>query len=156
MHKTSPLVSIIIATYNRSNILKYTISTVLKQNYQHFEILVIGDHCTDDTESVINSFDDKRISFYNLEENFGEQSYPNNFGFQKSKGELIAWLNHDDLKHIMSSSAFYRWRKQLLAYGIDIATASPKEKNNVIPLMRVLEAEPVGIPSWAYERNLVA
>ena len=67
-----------------------------------------------------------------------------------------AWLNHDDLKHIMSSSAFYRWRKQLLAYGIDIATASPKEKNNVIPLMRVLEAEPVGIPSWAYERNLVA
>ena len=97
MHKTGPLVSIIIATYNRSNILKYTISTVLKQNYQHFEILVIGDHCTDDTESVINSFDDKRISFYNLEENFGEQSYPNNFGFQKSKGELIAWLNHDDL-----------------------------------------------------------
>ena len=97
MHKTKPLVSIIIATYNRSNILKYTISTVLKQNYQHFEILVIGDHCTDDTESVINSFDDKRISFYNLEENFGEQSYPNNFGFQKSKGELIAWLNHDDL-----------------------------------------------------------
>ncbi len=97
MHKTKPLVSIIIATYNRSNILKYTISTVLKQNYQHFEILVIGDHCTDDTESVINSFDDKRISFYNLEENFGEQSYPNNFGFQKSNGELIAWLNHDDL-----------------------------------------------------------
>ena len=75
MHKTSPLVSIIIATYNRSNILKYTISTVLKQNYQHFEILVIGDHCTDDTESVINSFDDKRISFYNLEENFGVRHF---------------------------------------------------------------------------------
>lgn len=97
MNSTNPLVSIIIATYNRSNILKYTISTVLKQDYQNFEIVVIGDCCTDDTQEVVNSFDDKRISFHNLEENFGEQSYPNNIGFQKSKGDLIAWLNHDDL-----------------------------------------------------------
>ena len=67
-----------------------------------------------------------------------------------------AWLNHDDLKHIMSSSAFYRWRTQMLKYGIDISSKSPKEKNNVIPLIRVLEAKPVGIPDWAYERNLVA
>lgn len=67
-----------------------------------------------------------------------------------------AWLNNEDLKQIMSSSAFYRWRKQLLSYGIDIATPSPKEKNNVIPLLRVLEAQPVGIPDWAYEKGLVA
>ncbi|NBA84913.1 glycosyltransferase [Emticicia sp. CRIBPO] len=93
----TPLVSIVISTFNRSNILKYTIATVLKQTYQHFEIIVIGDHCTDDTEEVVNSFADDRISFYNLEENFGEQSYPNNIGFQRSKGELLAWLNHDDL-----------------------------------------------------------
>ncbi|WP_223235482.1 phage/plasmid replication domain-containing protein [Acinetobacter baumannii] len=44
----------------------------------------------------------------------------------------------------------------MLKYGIDISTKSPKEKNNVIPLIRVLEAKPVGIPDWAYERNLVA
>ena len=67
-----------------------------------------------------------------------------------------SWLNGDDLKRIMSSSAFYRWRTQMLKYGIDISSKSPKEKNNVIPLIRVLEAKPVGIPDWAYERNLVA
>jgi II/X family phage/plasmid replication protein len=44
----------------------------------------------------------------------------------------------------------------MLAYGLDISTKSPKEKSNVIPLVRVLEAKPVGIPDWAYERNLVA
>lgn len=66
------------------------------------------------------------------------------------------WINGDDLKQIMSKSAFYRWRTEMLKYGIDIATPSPKEKSNVIPLIRVLEAKPVGIPDWAYEKNLVA
>lgn len=67
-----------------------------------------------------------------------------------------SWLNGDDLKQIMTKPTFYRVRKQLEKYGIDIATASPKEKTNVIPLIRVLEAKPVGIPDWAYEKKLVA
>lgn len=67
-----------------------------------------------------------------------------------------SWINHDDLKSLLPKNTFYRYRRELLKYGIDIATASPKEKNNVIPLMRVLEAEPVGIPYWAYEKGLVA
>lgn len=67
-----------------------------------------------------------------------------------------AWLNGDDLKSILSRPTFYRYRTQMLKYGIDISTKSPKEKNNVIPLIRVLEAKPVGIPDWAYEKGLVA
>ena len=67
-----------------------------------------------------------------------------------------SWLNGDDLKQIMTKPTFYRVRKQLEKYGIDIATATPKEKTNVVPLIRYLKAEPVGIPDWAYERNLVA
>ncbi len=97
VYKYPILVSVIISTYNRSNVLKYTISSVINQTYPHFEIIVIGDHCTDDTEEVVHSFADPRITFHNLEENFGEQSYPNNVGYSKSKGGLVAWLNHDDL-----------------------------------------------------------
>lgn len=67
-----------------------------------------------------------------------------------------AWLNGDDLKAVLPRPTFYRYRKQILEYGVDISTKSPKEKNNVIPLIRVLEAKPVGIPDWAYEKNLVA
>ena len=67
-----------------------------------------------------------------------------------------SWLNGDDLKQIMTKPTFYRVRKEMEKYGIDISTKSPKEKSNVIPLIRVLEAKPVGIPDWAYERNLVA
>ncbi|MDN5691814.1 MAG: phage/plasmid replication protein, II/X family, partial [Acinetobacter sp.] len=67
-----------------------------------------------------------------------------------------AWLNGDDMKAILSRPTFYRYRTQLLKYGVDISTKSPKEKSNVIPLIRVLEAKPVGIPDWAYEKGLVA
>jgi II/X family phage/plasmid replication protein len=67
-----------------------------------------------------------------------------------------AWLNGDDMKALLSRPTFYRYRSQLLKFGVDISTKSPKEKSNVIPLIRVLEAKPVGIPDWAYEKGLVA
>ena len=67
-----------------------------------------------------------------------------------------AWLNGDDLKQILPNGTYYRSKSGLQKYGIDISTKPPKEKNNVIPLIRVLEAKPVGIPDWAYEKNLVA
>lgn len=67
-----------------------------------------------------------------------------------------AWLNGDDLKSVFTHRTFYRVRKEMEKYGIDISTKSPKEKTNVIPLIRVLEAKPVGIPDWAYEKGLVA
>ena len=67
-----------------------------------------------------------------------------------------AWLNGDDLKQILPNGTYYRSKSGLQKYGIYISTKPPKEKNNVIPLIRVLEAKPVGIPDWAYEKNLVA
>jgi II/X family phage/plasmid replication protein len=69
-----------------------------------------------------------------------------------------AWLSGEDLRLELSKPTFYRIRKQLKEYDIDIALVRDVEKplNNVVPLIRVLEAEPVGIPDWAYEKNLVA
>lgn len=69
-----------------------------------------------------------------------------------------AWYNGDDLRQILSRPTFYRYRKQLKEYDIDISILRDveKEPNNVIPLIRVLEAVPAGIPDWAYEQGLVA
>ena len=68
------------------------------------------------------------------------------------------WLHGYDLRQDLSRPTFYRIRKQLKEYDIDIALVRDVEKplNNVVPLIKVLEAEPVGIPDWAYEQNLVA
>jgi hypothetical protein len=92
-----PRVSVIIATYNRSDVLRYAIASVQFQTFDDWELIVIGDGCTDDTASVMTEFKDPRIRFVNLPENLGEQSGPSNRGFEMARGELIAYLNHDDL-----------------------------------------------------------
>jgi glycosyltransferase involved in cell wall biosynthesis len=51
-----PEISVIIATYNRSNVLALTIRTVLWQTFPDWELIVVGDHCTDDTEDVVRGF----------------------------------------------------------------------------------------------------
>jgi glycosyltransferase involved in cell wall biosynthesis len=93
----TPQVSVVMATYNRSNVLRYAIQSVLDQSFADWELLVIGDACTDDTADVVASFSDPRIRFVNLATNAGEQSVPNNEGVRLSRGRYIAFLNHDDL-----------------------------------------------------------
>ena len=97
--KSKILVSVIIPTYNWSNVLKLAISTVLWQTHQNFEIIVVGDACTDDSEEIVKSFNDSRIKWFNLETNHGAQSVPNNIGVEMARGEYIAHLGHDDLWH---------------------------------------------------------
>jgi glycosyltransferase involved in cell wall biosynthesis len=98
MESSTPLVTVIIATYNRAETLKYAIESVLWQTYKNFELWVIGDCCTDHTETIVRSFgSDHRVNWYNLPQNSGYQSKPNNEGIRRAKGELIAYLNHDDI-----------------------------------------------------------
>lgn len=114
MHR-SPRVSVIIPTYNRSAVLRYAIRSVLAQTFADFELLVIGDGCTDDSEAVVKAFGDSRIRWSNLPQNTKHQSAPNNEGLRQARGELIAYLGHDDL-----------WLPQhldLLTKGLDLANA---------------------------------
>jgi glycosyltransferase involved in cell wall biosynthesis len=93
----SPRVSVIIATYNRSEVLRYAIASVLDQTMDDLELLVVGDGCTDDSEQVVAAIGDPRLRWINLPVNTGHQSGPNNRGLQEAKGEFVAYLGHDDL-----------------------------------------------------------
>ena len=67
------------------------------------------------------------------------------------------WEQGQDLRRFYSKTAFYRWRSRLLEYGIDISILKDKEEqSNVVPMIRYLEAVPMGIPDWAYQKGLVA
>lgn len=66
----------------------------------------------------------------------------------------LAWKDGHDLRAIYSRPTFYRYRNKLLAYGIDIANVQSRDPSNVVPLIRVLEAKPVGIPEWALTPDL--
>jgi len=94
---TTPRVTVIIATYNWSTVLPHSIASVLEQTFDDFELLVIGDGCTDDSANVVTRIDDPRVRWHNLPANTGHQSGPNNEGIRRARGNVIAYLGHDDL-----------------------------------------------------------
>jgi glycosyltransferase involved in cell wall biosynthesis len=90
----TPLVSAIIPTFNRGWILNEAIQSVLDQTYQPMEIIVVDDGSTDDTRDILDSFGDGITVLY--QENRGV-SAARNLGIKHSHGELIAFLDSDDL-----------------------------------------------------------
>src|SRR3954471_8288451 len=94
----APLVSVIIPTWNRAPMLRLAIATVLAQDLAggDFEVLVIGDACTDDSAAVVASFADPRLHWHNLAQNSGSASVPTNAGLRRARGRYIAHLGHDD------------------------------------------------------------
>lgn len=93
----TPRVTVITAAYNCSRALAVTIQTVLAQTMRDFEYHVVGDGCTDDSESVVRRFADPRLHWTNLPGNSGSQSAPNNEGLRRARGEYIAYVGQDDL-----------------------------------------------------------
>jgi glycosyltransferase involved in cell wall biosynthesis len=92
-----PLVSVVIATYNWSSVLRCAITSALRQTYPRLEVIVVGDGCTDDSAEVVASFADERVRWHNLPENSGSQTTPNNVGTELARGEYIAYHGHDDV-----------------------------------------------------------
>jgi glycosyltransferase involved in cell wall biosynthesis len=92
-----PTTSVVIAAYNAGHLLRYAIGSVRLQDRDDWEIVVVSDHSTDDTEAVVASFGDERIRFIDLPENSGQQATPNNVGVRAARGEYLAFLNQDDL-----------------------------------------------------------
>lgn len=90
---TNPLVSIIIPTYNRAEILKDAINSVLKQTYPNKQIIVVDDGSIDDTRDVVSQF--TGVS-YIYQEN-GGQSKARNTGLLHAQGVYIASLDSDDV-----------------------------------------------------------
>jgi len=106
----NPLISIYIPTYNRAQLLKErAITSVLNQTYENFELIIVSDGSMDNTKEVVESIDDKRIRFYEIERKrphhnydsekdwFISASYPANFALDKVKGEWIAKIDDDDI-----------------------------------------------------------
>lgn len=96
--KEMPLISIIIPTYNRANSILNTISSVLKQTYQNFEIVIVDDFSSDfeTLSDVIKNLEDERIRLLRHNKN-RHGSAARNTGIKAAKGEFIALLDSDDV-----------------------------------------------------------
>lgn len=93
--KSEPLVSVILPTYNRGHLLRESIFSVLNQTYRNFELIVVDDGSTDETASVVAAIADSRIR-YVYQQN-GGRSKARNHALSLAQGELIAFLDSDDI-----------------------------------------------------------
>lgn len=88
-------ISVIIPTYNDSRHIKSAINSVLNQSFKDFEIIVIDDGSTDDTGQILNEYIEFGKIKYFFQRNMG-QSVARFDGLNRSKGEMVAFLDSDD------------------------------------------------------------
>ena len=90
------LVSVIMPTYNCGRFIKESIDSVLAQTYENWELLIVDDYSTDETETIVSTYNDQRIHYLRNTSNMGA-ALTRNKAIREAKGRYIAFLDADDL-----------------------------------------------------------
>ena len=109
----APAVSVIVPTYNRAALLERALASVLTQDFEDFEVLVIDDASTEDVRSVVAGFADPRLRYLRQPENRGVAA-ARNLGMASASGRYFAFLDSDD-----------EWLPGKLAAQVSLMMASP-------------------------------
>ncbi len=105
-----PLISVIMPTYNHERFIGKAIESALNQTYKNLDLIIIDNYSADDTEKIVVSYKDDRISYLKFRNN-GIIAVSRNYGIKHSHGEYIAFLDSDDIWHKE------KLEKQLLHFG---------------------------------------
>ena len=93
------LISIIIPSYNRAELISHTLKSVIQQTYKNWELIIVDDGSLDNTREVVKPFlNDDRIFFVDRpKDRLRGGNAARNYGMKLAKGEYIKWLDSDDL-----------------------------------------------------------
>lgn len=91
----NPLVSICVPAHNAQKYLQATLNALCNQSYSNYEIIIVDDHSTDDTSTIIKNYKNPHIKLFGTH-NYGAAA-ARNVAFKHSKGELILFFDADDL-----------------------------------------------------------
>ncbi|TDU39517.1 glycosyl transferase family 2 [Gelidibacter sediminis] len=127
----TPYFSIIIPLYNKETHIKSTIQSVLDQTFQDFEVIVVNDGSRDGSKSVLASFSDDKIYYYE-QENQGV-SASRNLAISKAKSNYIALLDADDLWEPTYLETIYQLIQSFPEYYVFATSVLIETPNDVIP-----------------------
>lgn len=100
LKKKSPLVSVLVTTFNRKELVKRCVDRILNQTYQNIELIIIDDASTDGTETLLSRIKDERIKYIknkkNLGSEFGDRIHINKFVNELSTGKYFVYVCDDD------------------------------------------------------------
>ena len=136
-----PLFSVIIPVYNRTELLKRAVGSVLRQDFADFEVLVVDDGSADDIRSIVAGFADVRIRYFR-QANRGA-SAARNAGIEQARGEYVAFLDSDDIylpHHLATMLAILRSVPDAVAYSPIVATRG-KNGNFIKPPRAIARGE---------------
>lgn len=135
-----PLVSVIISTYNRKNLLPVAIKSVLNQTMSNFEIIVVNDNGVD-VQDIINSFKDSRIKYINKKVNQGLGAARNS-GLDIAKGRYVNFLDDDDgfySFHLETLVTYLMKTKEKIAYSDCVCHVQKvNDKGEYITINRII------------------
>jgi glycosyltransferase involved in cell wall biosynthesis len=120
-------VDVIIPTYNRSQFLQAAIASVLKQTFGDFTLFVVDDASEDDTRSIVESFNDKRIKYIRHAVNRGE-AFARNTGVSNTSAAFVAFLDDDD-----------EWLPKKLELEFDLLKNSPEKVGGVYSGLLIID-----------------
>lgn len=110
--------SLIIPTYNRASFIRRTLESALCQEFDSFEIIVVDDGGSDNTQEIIESIGSEKIIYYRKEN--GERGAARNFGCAKARGQYITFLDSDDIlypNHFKEAYSYLSQRKDVISYA---------------------------------------
>lgn len=96
IEREAGLVSIIMPSYNTASFIEETIQSVLNQTYTNWELIIVDDCSTDNTDEVLENIKDSRIRYFKNDKNSGA-AVSRNKALREAKGQWIAYLDSDDL-----------------------------------------------------------
>ena len=126
-----PLVSVVVAAYDCERYIAATLDSALAQDHEPVEVIVVDDGSTDSTAEIVERYDVRLVARPN-----GGQGAAKNTGIAASRGDLIAFLDHDDL-----------WAPQKISTQVEALAAAP-EAAGVVARLEVLLEPGLPHPEW--------
>jgi glycosyltransferase involved in cell wall biosynthesis len=107
--------SIVIPTYNRADLIMKTLASVFSQTYLHYEVIVVDNCSTDNTEEVLSGYIQAgKIRYLKNDRNY-ERSWSRNRGMENAKGDFVTFLDSDDFMYpdnLKDAAVFVGEKKQ--------------------------------------------